>query len=106
MKTSIWVMLDPNFSAEGLGFLPDILLNDDKRSVKDQLEDRYRHGGGWRPIPGLTMTPSRTLRFPGDPPYRPSAITKINHELVIFYRQASLLAVVQPDKSFTVVRVD
>ena len=99
---STWAVLE----ACNLGFLPDILRSDDKRPVKAQLEDRYQHGGGWRPIPGLTMSASRTLRYPGDPPYRPSAITKIGDELVVFYQQASLLAVIQPDKSFDVVRVD
>jgi hypothetical protein len=106
MNTSVWVMLEPNFRAEGLGFLPDILLNEDKRSVKEQLEDRYRHGGGWRPIPGITMLPNKTLRFPGDPPFKPCAITKIGDEVVVFYAQSSLLAVIQPDKSYEVVRVD
>jgi hypothetical protein len=103
---STWVVLDPNFRAEGLGFLPDILLNEDKRPVKAQLEDRYRHGGGWRPIPGITMLPNKMLHFPGDPPFKPCALTKIGDEVVVFYQQASLLAVIQPDKSYEVVRVD
>jgi hypothetical protein len=103
---SDWVMIDPRFHPMGLGFLPEILLDDDKRPVKEQLEDRYRHGGGWRPIPGITMGAQRVLHFAGDPPYRPAALAKINDEFVIFYPQASLLAVVQPDNSYEVVRVD
>jgi hypothetical protein len=104
---STWVVLDPNFDgARGLGFLPGILLDEDKRPIKAQLEDRYRHGGGWRPIPGITMLPNKTLRFPGDPPFRPSAVSRINDEVAVFYEQASLLAVIQPDKSYEVVRVD
>ena len=104
---SVWVALDPNFDcARGLGFLPEILDAMDARPVKEQLEDRYRHGGGWRPIPGLTMDRNKKLHFPEDPPYRPSAATMIGREMVIFYRQASLLAVIQPDKTYEVVRVD
>ena len=103
---SIWVVLNPNFDPRGLGFLPDILLDEDKRPVKEQLEDRYSHGGGWRPIPGITMLPNKTLHFPQDPPYRPSAVARINDEVVVFYEQASLLAVIQPDKTYEIVRVD
>jgi hypothetical protein len=98
----VWTLLEPI----SLGFLPDILLASDRRPVKEQLEDRYRHGGGWRPIAGFKMRKDYVLRFPGDPPYIPSAMTMINDEVVIFYQQCSLLCVEQPDKSFEVSRVD
>jgi hypothetical protein len=102
-----WVSIDSRFRPEHLGFLPDILLADDPRSVKDQLEDRYRHGGGWRPIEGMRMNPENwVMRFPGDPPFKPAAMTKINNEMVIFYPQCSLLAVIQKDGKFEVCRVD
>jgi hypothetical protein len=104
---SLWVSLDPSFHLpEGLGFLPDILSAADRRPVKAQLMDRYAHGGGWRPIQGFRMQKNRTLRFPGDPPFRPSAATDINGELVIFYRNCSLLAVIQKDGKFEVTRCD
>jgi hypothetical protein len=106
-KPMLWVSLDPSFPLpEGLGLLPDILSAADGRSVREQLEDRYRHGGGWRPIQGFRMQKNRTLRFPGDPPYRPAAAADVNGELVIFYKQASLLAVIQQDGKWEVTRVD
>jgi hypothetical protein len=92
------------FSA--LGFLPDILDAGDKRPVKDQLEDRYAHGGGWRPIKGFTMDNDRVLHFPEDPPFHPAAMTAIGDEIVIFYPNCSLLAVIAKDGSFEVTRVD
>jgi hypothetical protein len=102
-----WVSLDPSFPLpEGLGLLPAILKAADGRSVREQLEDRYRHGGGWRPIPGLRMGKNRVMHFPGDPSFKPSAAADINGELVIFYKQASLLAVIQKDGKFEVCRVD
>jgi hypothetical protein len=103
----IWVSLDPSFPLpEGLGFLPAILSAADSRPVKEQLEDRCRHGGGWRPIQGLRMGKNRVMHFLGDPPYRPAAAADVNGELVIFYPQASLLAVIQKDGNFEVCRVD
>jgi hypothetical protein len=52
------------------------------------------------------MQKNRTLRFPGDPPYRPAAAADFNGELVIFYPSCSLLAVIQQDGKFEVTRVD
>jgi hypothetical protein len=104
---NIWVALDARFRPEHLGFLPDILLHDDQRSVKDQLEDRYAHGGGWRPIEGLKLNrKTMVMRYPGDPPYKPAAFTTIGKEIVVFYPQCSLLTIIQPDGSYEVTRVD
>jgi hypothetical protein len=106
-KTMIWVSLDPSFPLpEGLGLLPAILSAADRRPVREQLEDRYANGGGWRPISGFRMQKNRTLRFPGDAPYRPAAAADVNGELVIFYPSCSLLAVIQKDGKFEVTRVD
>lgn len=104
---NIWIALDARFHPEQLGFLPDILTSDDARPVKEQLEDRYRHGGGWRPIPGMSLNrKTMTMRFPGDPIFKPAAFTTIGKEIVVFYPQCSLLAVIQPDGKFEVTRVD
>ena len=46
------------------------------------------------------------LRFPGDPPFKPLAFTKVNDETVIFYPSCSLLCIVQPDGNWEVTRVD
>jgi hypothetical protein len=104
---TLWLALDKRFRPEQLGFLPEILTDSDPRSVKEQLEDRYAHGGGWRPITGMHMNPeTRVMYFPGDPPFKPAALTEIGEEVVIFYPLCSLLAVIQPDGSYQVTRVD
>jgi hypothetical protein len=103
----VWVALDKRFRPEHLGFLPDILTDHDSRPVKQQLEDRYAHGGGWRPINGMRLDrKTMIMRFPGDPPFKPAALTQIGEEVVIFYPQCSLLAVIQPDGKYEVCRVD
>jgi hypothetical protein len=107
--TTTWIALDKRFTPEHLGFLPEILLAEDKRKVKDQLEDRYAHGGGWRGFPEGHFRLDRmnmTLRFPGDPPFRPAAFTQIGDETVVFYPLCSLLMVLQADGKYEVTRVD
>jgi hypothetical protein len=93
------------FNLLNLGLLPDIVSSKDPRSVKEQIEDKYRHGGGWRPINNFTMR-GQILYYPGDPPFKPNAYIQIRDELVIFYQMGSLLAVIQKDSSFEVTRVD
>ena len=107
-----WIGIDPRYGPDSLGFLPDILTDADKRPVREQLEDRYAHGGGWRPIKGFRLRKgsqdilaSPTLRFPGDPPLHAIAMAKINEETVILYAH-SFLAVVAKDGSWEVTRVD
>lgn len=103
---TLWVGIDPMFHPDMLGALPDIIRADDDRPIKEQLEDRYAHGGGWRPIKGFRKNKDHILRFPGDEPYHPVAMTAIGDELVIFYSKCQLLVVIQLDKSFEVTRVD
>jgi hypothetical protein len=107
--TTIWIGIDRKFTPEWLGFLPEILLEEDKRTVKEQLEDRYSHGGGWRPFGDKKFKldqMTKVLRYPGDPPFKPAAFTQIGDETVVFYPQCSLLAVIQKDGSWEITRVD
>jgi hypothetical protein len=95
-----WIVFDQC----DLGFLPSLISEEDPRSVKDQLNDNYRHGGGWNPMDGWRLD-GQTLHFPGDPPMSPLAMTKCRDELILFYPY-SFLCVIQPDKSFEVSRID
>ena len=105
--TNVWVQLDPRFPASGLGFLWDILIPDDQRPVREQLDDRYAHGGGYRPFKGFTLDRrSMTLRYPGDPPFKPAAMALFGQEQVYFYPQGSWLLILQPNGDFDVTRVD
>jgi hypothetical protein len=98
----IWVRLDPHVD---LGFLPELLDENDPRSVKEQLEDKYRYGGGWRPLDGFRLGENYALKYPNDPPMKPIASAKLRDELILLYPYSFLL-VKQPDNSFEVARVD
>jgi hypothetical protein len=99
---STWILLDIRYD---LGFLPEIIRGDDPRPVKDQVNERYRHGGGWDPTPGFKLLPNFVLEYPEDPPYRPVAMTKIGAELVYVYPH-DFVGVFQSDGSFEVARMD
>jgi len=51
------------------------------------------------------MLEGHKLRYPGDPILAPLAQAKLRDELIVFYRHA-LVAIIQPDGSFEVSRVD
>jgi hypothetical protein len=102
-----WIALSPRFCAGDLGLLWDILTPEDKRPVKDQLNDRYAHGGGYRPFPGFKLDRmTMTLRYPGDPLFKPAAMTTIGDEQVFFYPSGAWLLILQPNGEFEVTRVD
>src|SRR5580704_18007890 len=95
-----WIAVDKKFRPEWFGFLPEILLAEDERPVKEQLDDRYSHGGGFRPFGDKKFKldqMTKVLRYPGDPPFMPAAWTQIGVETVVFYPQCSLLAIIQKD---------
>ena len=100
----IWTITHPQFTPDGLGYLPVIIRGDDPRPAKEQINDRYAHGGGWNPFPGFTMTEG-TLRYSDDPPLRLLAVARLRDETLRFY-ECSWLAIEQPDGSFEVSRMD
>jgi hypothetical protein len=102
-----WAAFIPGFRPDHLGFLPDILRRDDPRPVREQLEDRYAHGGGYRAksFDKFKLGKNMVLKWPGDEPQKPLAATLINDELVVLYPHA-LLLVMQSDGKFEVTRVD
>lgn len=78
----------------------------DTRPARTQFDENYAHGGGWRPQEGFTMDPStKQLLYRGDPPLNPQGFTTLREELIIFY-DFSYVAIVQPDDSFEVSRMD
>ena len=100
--------LHPLMRREHLGFIPDILLDSDPRPMKEQINDRYRHGGGWHPISGMTLLDGGTMQYPGDPLFEPVARIELEDgrgEFAYFYEH-DFVAIVQPDGSFEVSRMD
>lgn len=102
-----------------VGILPDLLNVYDPRPVKDQLNETYDHGGGWRPIKGFTLkavapglpVESRdvlaklTAHFPNDPPFREVSRTIMGDELLVLF-ECDFMAIIQRDGSFEMARVD
>lgn len=92
------------------GFLPWILQAVDPRPARDQLDDRYSHGGGYRPRPGFTnLEPDSpaTIQYPGDPTFHEVARSSlpITGETLILF-DSSFMAIVQKDGSWAITRVD
>lgn len=100
----IWEMKHSRATPAMLGYLPSFLDEDDPRSAREQLNANYPFGG-WQPFKGFTMLADGNLAYPGDPPTILLAETKLRDETVRFYQHA-WVAVVQPDGSFEVCRMD
>lgn len=100
-----WKFLHPRATMAHLGFLPSFLRDNEDASAVKQLDNGYKPYGGWRPQKGFKLTASKCLVYPGDPPLRPIAETKLRDETICFY-ESSFVAVIQPDGSFEVCRMD
>lgn len=86
-----------------LGFLPQWLDADDERPAAEQISKHY---ASWLPFKGpVTLGKKYELEYPGDPPLFPRAGTKLRDELILLYDH-SWLAIIKPDRSFEVARVD
>lgn len=88
-----------------VGFLPNIFHAGDPRNAREQIEDRYNHGGGWFELKGVTMAGDRSLRGVGPGKFPVLAEAKLRDETILVYPSA-YVAVVQPDGSFAVTRMD
>lgn len=104
----MWKKLDKNANARLLGYIPDIITELDERPVREQVADRYAHGGGFSPF-GVgdwkLNSDTKTIQYPGDPPYKPLFSTQIRDEMVVLYDH-SIVAVIQANGKFDVIRMD
>lgn len=91
-----------------LGMLPMFLNDQNPNKAVDQLDKAYAHGGGWYDFKGFTLIEQGdyyALSYPGDPPMRELARTKLRDETVVLF-EASWVGVIQPDKTLRVARMD
>jgi hypothetical protein len=101
-----WELLHPQATYDMLGFLPKFMSEFNPEPAKTQLDNCYRHGGGWKPFMGFRLSKDRlSLVYPGDPPMRAVGKTKLHEEEIILF-EASWVAIVQPDGSYEVARMD
>lgn len=97
-------MLDPRWmTMEHLGLIPLFLSLNDPRPAREQFNEWYV--AGWTPFKGFTLQPNNILTYPGDPLTMPLAEAKLRDELIVFYEHA-WVAIIQPDRSFEVCRMD
>lgn len=93
-------------AAELVGYIPQMLSENDPRPAKEQLHESYSYGGGWQPFYGFKLdTVTRALRYPGDPSMKPIASTTLREESIFVYPHAWVM-ILQQDGSFEVARMD
>ncbi len=108
---AIWYLMHPAMKPEMLGLIPDFIHDDDPRPAARQIDERYAHGGGWRPMPGWRFIPTdQSLQYlkGDDGPEDPMPVLarcRFRDELICFYPHA-WVAIIQPDDSFEVSRMD
>jgi hypothetical protein len=90
-----------------VGYTPTFLDPSDPDDAVAQLHKNYAHGGGWHEFEGFTFVDGDEpkLMYPGDPPTLPVAWWQLRDERIILFDHA-WVAVVQPDGSFRVSRMD
>jgi len=99
-----FTLLHPRMTHDALGIVPEFFSEHDPAPAREQIEKNYQHGGGWNPFPGFTMT-DVGLRYPGDPIMQVLAEANLRDETIRFYDH-SWLAIIQPDGSYEIARVD
>lgn len=88
-----------------VGFLPFMLSEDDPSPAKEQFHRNYAHGGGWLSFNGFALGADNSLNYPEDLPMYPIAEAQLRKELILLYPH-SWVAIIQPDRSFDVCRMD
>ncbi len=89
-----------------LGYIPGFLSEDDPRPAREQINQHYAHGGGWRPFTGFTVSEDRMrLIGEGDPDMKALAVGFLRNEKLIFY-EYEWLAIFQDDGSVEIARIN
>ena len=104
-------IVDKRYTEEHLGFLPMFLSPRLDVPAAQQLDINYQHGGGFHHFKGFAADFSGepetwTIRYPGDPLFRIIAYAKLGEEIIAVFPHGPWVAVVQPDKSFVICRMD
>ena len=107
----LWTQKHPRASTEHLGFIPSFIKETDPRPAAEQFADHYAFGGGWMPFKGFTMLPNGNMQYgdpseeDADPPTLLLWESFLRDETIRVYDSA-WVAIVQPDGSFSVSRMD
>lgn len=107
----VWI-ISPGFDLERLGLLPELVESPaNGQTLAQHIDQSYAHGGGWRSFGADWSLDLRdgvpaSLTFPGDPamPEVARFATKQRELFILFTNE--FCAIVQPDGSFSVARMD
>ncbi len=97
--------LHPRATLDYVGEIPRWLDTGDSRPAKEQLNTAYGHGGGWHPFEGFQLRDDNSIKYPGDPALKPIAEMHLRDELILMYEH-SWVAIIQPDRTFEICRMD
>lgn len=107
--------VEHGLTQKSLGFIPQFLHTDDPRSAAEQFDDNYAHGGGWNPSPNMAAKwhisdHDGALIYgnggePAPEAHRLLATAELRDERIHFY-DGGWVAIIQPDGSFEVERMD
>lgn len=105
----IWHALHPR-AIDLLGYIPEFLSESDPRPAREQFNEAYAHGGGWRPFEGFTLHSDRTvenwsIEYPGDPEYKLVAYARLRDEMILVFPHA-WVAIVASDGTYEIARMD
>ena len=106
------IQFHSNRSQLSLGYIPVFFSENDPRPASEQLDEAYAHGGGFKPFNGFNLVDFHTdapllcrIEYPGDPAHPALAYAKLRDETLVYF-QYDWLAIVQPDHSFQISRID
>lgn len=102
--------LAPAEMPDRLGLLPWFFSLDDPRGAVEQLNDRYAHGGGFRPFDGFSLDDRDPdpfhwkLSYPGDPTFTPLAYVRFREETLVLFPYDWLL--IHTPQYWQIARID
>jgi hypothetical protein len=101
-----WVNFTAQKDWEVLGYIPSFIDEADPRPAKEQINEHYSHGGGWRKFPGFTLDMGRMqLLYPGDPPTNVRAMAILREEVLVLFEH-DWFVIIQPDGTWEAARLD
>lgn len=87
------------------GIIPTFLDIKDKRSIKEQINERYI--GGWNKFDGFKLQKtSWTIKYDGDPDMQPLAGTALRGEILAIYPNGWAMVVNAETTDYEIARLD
>lgn len=111
-EPQVWAVLCKReaFHPDLVGLIPSFLNENDPTPIAKQIDAAYQHGGGWRPIAGMSLEAPFRLRGHNDTRgYQPIAFTHLSdreEQVLVIVFESGMTAIMQADGSYEVARLD